>query len=110
MLVMLSCSSLVDPFGSRSNHALKQVVSRASFIGEVRWYVLHRARLARVCPGKDMAQGGTWRRSTSRSVEFETSSGWLEPSNVLQSTGIHLDVEFGLMAVDGCYSIGVGKI
>jgi hypothetical protein len=40
---------------------------------------------------------------------LETSSGWLEPSNGLQSTRIHPDVEIGLMAVDGCCSIGVGQ-
>jgi hypothetical protein len=34
---------------------------------------------------------------------------WLEPSNGLQSTGIHPDVEIGLMAVDGCCSMGVGQ-
>jgi hypothetical protein len=40
---------------------------------------------------------------------LETSSGWLEPSNGLQSTGIRPDVEIGLTAVDGCCSVGVGQ-
>jgi hypothetical protein len=40
---------------------------------------------------------------------LETSSGWLEPSNMLQSIGIRPDVEIGLMTVDGCCSIEVGQ-
>jgi hypothetical protein len=32
---------------------------------------------------------------------------WLKPSNGLQSTGIHPDVEIGLMVAGGCCSIEV---
>ena len=89
------------------------MVSRARFIEEDRrrcdGYVPHRARLARLCPEKDMAQGGACPRLTTRSVELETSSRWLRPSNRPQSTGIVQDVEIGLMAADGCCLIGVGQ-
>lgn len=87
------------------------MVARARFIEEDRercnGHVPHHARLAQVCLDKDNAKGGAWRRST-RSVELETSTRWLEPSNGLQSTGIHLDMEIGLMVVGGCCSIGAG--
>jgi len=62
-----------------------------------------------VCPEKDMAQGGAGPRLTTRSVELETSSRWLGPSNGLQSTGIVPDVEIELMAADGCCLIGVDQ-
>ena len=61
------------------------------------------------CPGRDMAQGGAWRRSTTRSVVLDTSGRWLEPSNELQSTGMRLDVEIRLIAAGGCHSIGTGQ-
>ena len=57
------------------------------------------------CPRRDMAQGGAWRRLTTRSVVLDTSGGWLEPSNELQSTGMRPDVEIGLIAAAGCCSI-----
>jgi hypothetical protein len=50
---------------------------------------------------------GARRRSTTRSVVLDTSSGWLGPSSELQSTGIRPGVE-QLTAAGGYFSIGVG--
>ena len=61
------------------------------------------------CPRRDRVQGGAWRRSTTRSVVLDTSSGWLEPSNELQSTGMRPDVEIRLIAAAGCCSIGADQ-
>ena len=58
------------------------------------------------CPGRVRAQSRAWRRSTTRSVVLDTSGGWFEPFNELQSTGMHPDVEIGLIAAGGCCSIG----
>ena len=55
--------------------------------------------------GMDRVQGGGWRRSTTRSVVLDTSGGWLEPSNELQSIEMYPDVEIGLIAAVGCCSI-----
>jgi hypothetical protein len=57
----------------------------------------------------ELAQGGAWRRSTTRSVVLDTLDGWLEPSNELQSTGMHPNVEIRLIVAGGCCSIGAGQ-
>ena len=61
------------------------------------------------CPGRNRVQGGAWRRSTTRSVVLDTSGGWLEPSNELQSIWMRPDVEIGLIAAGVCRSIGTGQ-
>jgi hypothetical protein len=71
-------------------------------------HVPHRVRSHRLS-GRDRAEGGVWRRSTTRSVVFDTSGGWLELSNELQSTGMRPDVKIGLIAVAGCCSIGADQ-
>ena len=71
-------------------------------------HVPHRARSHRLS-GRDKAQGGAWRRSTTRSVVLDTSGVWFEPSNKLQSTGMRPDVEIGLIAAGDCCSIGVDQ-
>ena len=71
--------------------------------------MFHTAQGRTSCPRRDRAQGGAWRRSTTRSVVLDTSGGWLEPSNELQSTGMRPDVEIGLIAAGGCCSIGVSQ-
>ena len=71
--------------------------------------MFHTAQGRTSCPGRDRAQGGAWRRSTTRSVVLDTSGGWLEPSNELQSIGMRPDVEIGLIAVGGCCSIGASQ-
>ena len=71
--------------------------------------MFHTAQGCTSCPRRDMAQGGAWRRLTTRSVVLDTSGGWLEPSNELQSTGMRPNVEIGLIAAGGCCSIGVDQ-
>ena len=68
--------------------------------------MFHTAQGCTSCPGRDRAQGGVWWRSTTRSVVLDTLTGWLEPSNELQLTVMHPDVEIGLIAAGGCCSIG----
>ena len=68
--------------------------------------MFHTAQGRTSCPRRDRAQGGAWRRSTTRSVVLDTLTGWLEPSNELQSTVMRPDVEIGLIATGGCCSIG----
>jgi hypothetical protein len=55
--------------------------------------VFHTAQGRTSCPRRDKAQGGAWRRSTTRSVVLDTSSGWLGPSNELQPIGMRPNVE-----------------
>ena len=71
--------------------------------------IFHTAQGRTSCPRRDRAQGGAWRRSTTRSVVLDTSGGWLEPSNELLSTEMRPDVEIGLIAVGGCRSIRTGQ-
>jgi hypothetical protein len=71
--------------------------------------MFHTAQGLHKCLRKDMVQGGAWRRSPTRSVELETSSRWIGPSNGLQSTVIHPDIEIELMTAGGGCSIGVGE-
>lgn len=71
--------------------------------------VFHTAQGRTSCSWRDRVQGGARRRSTTRSVVLDTSGGWLEPSNELQSTGMRPDVEIMLIAAGGRCSIGAGQ-
>ena len=71
--------------------------------------MFHTAQGRTSCPRRDRAQGGAWRRSTTRSVVLDTSGRWLEPSNELQSTRMCPDVEIGLIVAAGCFSTGADQ-
>jgi hypothetical protein len=55
--------------------------------------VFHTAQVRTSCPRRGRAQRGARWRSTTQSVVLDTSGGWLGPSNELQSTRIHPDME-----------------
>ena len=71
--------------------------------------MFHTAQGRTSCPRRDRAQGGAWRRSTTRLVVLDTSGWWLEPSIELQSTRMRPDVQIGLIAAGGCCSIGADQ-
>ena len=72
--------------------------------------MFYNARGRTSCPLMDRAQGGAWRRSTTRSVVLDTSGRWLEPSNELPSTRMCPDVEIGLIVDAGCCSTGADQM
>ena len=72
--------------------------------------MFHTAQRRTSCPGRNRAQGGAWRRSTTRTVVLDTLGGWLEPSSELQLIGIRSDVEIGLIAAADCCSIGADHV